>query len=168
MQQIKLILVPIDWGEPSNRAFQLAAALAREHDAQLVVLYAVPLSAVMYGPPPENYLDHLLEELRRIQPSDPKTRVKHLLVEGNPVAEILRAAEETKCDLIVMGTHGRTGLNRLLMGSVAEEVVRKAPCQVLTVKSHISENLIGKRKELEDLKEPSDRSDTTRLASVNR
>jgi nucleotide-binding universal stress UspA family protein len=140
MLAIRHILVPFDWAELSNRAFQLAASMAREHDAQLVVLYAVPHAAVIYGPPPESYLDHLLKELCRIKPSDPKTRVQHLLVEGNPATAILRAAKEINCDLIVMGTHGRTGLNRLLMGSVAEEVVRKAPCHVLIVKDPVSAN----------------------------
>jgi len=97
----------------------------------------------MYGPPSESYLDHLLEELCHIKPSDPKTPVQRLLVEGNPATAILNVAREINCDLIVMGTHGRTGLNRLLNGSVAEEVVRKAPCLVLTVKSDIPANFIA-------------------------
>src|SRR5262249_7953655 len=58
-------------------------------------------------------------------------------VEGDPGREILRAARETGADLIVMGTHGRTGLTRLLTGSVAEKVLRKAPCPVLTVKTAV-------------------------------
>jgi universal stress protein A len=131
---IKQILVPFDWSELSTCAFQLANSLASEHDAELVVLYVVPLPAVMYGPPPESYLNHLLEELCRIKPSD-KARARYLLLEGDPATAILRAARETNCDLVVMGTHGRTGLNRLLSRSVAEEVVRKAPCLVLTVKA---------------------------------
>jgi nucleotide-binding universal stress UspA family protein len=61
--------------------------------------------------------------------------VEHWIFQGDPATEILAAAEKIKCDLIVMGTHGRTGLGRLLMGSVAEQVVRKAPCPVLTVKT---------------------------------
>jgi nucleotide-binding universal stress UspA family protein len=138
MLPIRRILVPVDWSEPSNCAFQLAASLAREHDAQLFVLYVVPVATVMYGPPSESYLEHMREELGRIKPGDPKTQVQHLLVEGDPATMILRSAKENNCDLIVMGTHGRTGLNRLLMGSVAEEVVRKAPCLVVTVKSPVS------------------------------
>ncbi len=134
MLPIRHILVPINWTELSNRALQLAASLAREHDAKLVILYVVPLPVVMYGPPPENYLAHLLEELCRIKSSESKTSVQCLLAEGIPATAILRVARETNCDLIVMGTHGRTGLNRLLMGSVAEEVIRKTPCLVLTVK----------------------------------
>ena len=97
----------------------------------------------MYGPPPESYLEHMREELCRLKPSDPQTRVHHLLAEGHPATAILRAARENRCDLIVMGTHGRTGLNRLLMGSVTEEVVRMAPCLVLTVNAEVPPNLIG-------------------------
>jgi len=139
MLPIRTILLPTDFSERSEYAFRLACSLARDYDALLVVLSVVPLPAVMYGPPPESYLDHLLKELCRIKPSDPKTRVQHLLVEGDPAAAILRAARETNCDLIVMGTHGRTGLNRLLVGSAAEQVLRKAPCPVLTVKSPLPE-----------------------------
>jgi nucleotide-binding universal stress UspA family protein len=145
MLRISRILVPIDWSEPSNRAFQVAASLALVHDAQLVALHVVPLPMVMYEPPPESYLQHMREELCRIRPTDPNTRVEHLVVEGHPAAEILRTAEEENCDLIAMGTHGRTGLSRLLMGSVAEEVVRKARCLVLTVSIYISEDQSGQR-----------------------
>ena len=143
MLPINRILVPIDWAELSNRAFQLAASLARDHNAELVVLNVVPLPVEMYGPPGECYLDHLLVELRRTKPSDPNTRVQYLLAEGKPAPEILRVATEAKCDLIVMGTHGRTGLNRFIMGSVAEEVLRLARCLVLTVTCNVPANLIG-------------------------
>jgi nucleotide-binding universal stress UspA family protein len=135
MQPISQILVPIDWSEASCRAIQVAASLAREHDARLILLYVVPLPAVMYGPPPESYMKHLREELCCIRPSDPRTCVQHLMAEGDPATAILRTAQENHCDLIVMGTHGRTGLSRLLMGSVAEEVGRKASCPVMTVKA---------------------------------
>jgi nucleotide-binding universal stress UspA family protein len=62
-------------------------------------------------------------------------RIESTVMEGDPVEMILRAAEETNSDVIVMGTHGRTGLRRLLMGSVAEGVGRKAPCSVLTARA---------------------------------
>jgi nucleotide-binding universal stress UspA family protein len=143
MLPTKHILVPMDWSEPSQRAFHLAVSLARERDAQLTVLYVVPLPALMYGPPPECYLDHLYKELCRMRPSDPKVRVRYLVAEGIPVATILNTARESDCDLIVMGTHGRRGLNRLLRGSVAEEVVRRAPCLVLTVRAGVPACLTG-------------------------
>lgn len=137
MLPIKTILVPIDRSESSQHTFKFAASLAQEHDAQLVVLYVVPLAAVMYGPPPNNYLDHLLQELCLMKPSDPHARVQYQVAEGDPAAAIVRAAKETNCDLIVMGTHGRTGLSRFLMGSVAEQVVRLAPCLVMTVRNQV-------------------------------
>lgn len=142
MLSIKRILVPIDWSEPSDCAFHLAASLARDYGARLDVLNVVPLQAVMYGPPPESYYDHLREELCRYKPSDPKTVVQYLWAEGDPATVILRTAKETDCDAIVMGTHGRSGLNRFLLGSVAEEVLRKAPCLVLTVNSGVSAEAI--------------------------
>jgi nucleotide-binding universal stress UspA family protein len=143
MLPINRILVPIDWAELSNRAFQLATSLARDHNAELVVLNVVPLAAEMYGPPRECYLDHLLVELRRMKPSDPATRVQYRLAQGDPATEILRVARESQCDLIVMGTHGRTGLTRFLMGSVAEAVLRLARCLVLTVTCNVPANWTG-------------------------
>jgi nucleotide-binding universal stress UspA family protein len=120
----------------------MACALARDYHARLIVLHVEPPPVAALGgmpvvpPLPEEYdRENLEKQLRRLQPSDPAVRVEHRLVAGDPVAEILRAAQEQSCDLIVMGTHGRTGLGRLLMGSVAEQVVRRAPCLVLTLKS---------------------------------
>jgi nucleotide-binding universal stress UspA family protein len=134
MMSIRTILHPTDFSECSTCAFRMASSLARQYDAQLVVLYVVPLPAMMYGPPPESYLDHLLEKLRAIKPGDPKTRVQYQLVEGDPAAAILKVAREINCDMIVVGTHGRGRLGRLLMGSVAEQVARNATCAVLVVK----------------------------------
>jgi nucleotide-binding universal stress UspA family protein len=135
MQGACRILVPIDGSALSCQALEVASSLARERDAELVILRVVPLGAQMYGPPSESCLEHLLDELQKIAPSDPKIRVRHLLGEGTPACSILQTAREWDCGLIVMETHGRTGLSRFLNGSVAEEVVRKAPCPVLTLKS---------------------------------
>jgi nucleotide-binding universal stress UspA family protein len=77
-----------------------------------------------------------LDEMRgRHDGPDLKLPVESVVREGDAAAEILRAAEELRCDLIVMGTHGRTGLGRLLMGSVAEAVLRRAPCAVLAIRA---------------------------------
>jgi nucleotide-binding universal stress UspA family protein len=84
--------------------------------------------------PPNYDLGPLRKELQQLESKTPEVRVEHRLVQGYAAAEILRMAAELKCDLILMGTHGRTGVGRLLMGSVAEQIVRKAPCPVLTVK----------------------------------
>jgi nucleotide-binding universal stress UspA family protein len=80
----------------------------------------------MMLPPPLD-LKELRTQLQQLRPRDLKVPVEHWIFQGDPATEILAAAEKIKCDLIVMGAHGRTGLGRLLMGSVAEQVVRKAP-----------------------------------------
>ena len=139
---VRRILVPIDWAELSNRAFKLAVTLARQHHAELLVLNVVPLPTMMYGPPPETYLKNLREKLCRSKTCDPQIHIEHHLAEGDPAAAILQLAREGKCDLIVMGTHGREGLYRFVMGSVAEEVIRKAPCLVLTVNSDVPVSMI--------------------------
>jgi nucleotide-binding universal stress UspA family protein len=138
MLALKTILHPTDFSERSEVAFRLACALARDHGARVVALHVV-LPAVLYGEgmvvlPPESYQREAEEKLRRLQAHDPKVPVECRVAEGDPTREILRVAQEVKCDLIVLGTHGWTGLGRILMGSVAEGVVRKAPCPVLTVK----------------------------------
>jgi nucleotide-binding universal stress UspA family protein len=74
------------------------------------------------------------EKLRQLEGHAHRARVESQVMEGDPVSMILRAAKETHSDVIVMGTHGRTALTRLLLGSVAEEVLRMAPCPVLTAK----------------------------------
>jgi nucleotide-binding universal stress UspA family protein len=83
---------------------------------------------------PEGYRRELEGKLRESQAPTGSGGVEHRLEQGDPAAEIVRVAEELPADFIVLGTHGRTGLLRLLMGSVAEEVVRKAPCPVLTIR----------------------------------
>jgi nucleotide-binding universal stress UspA family protein len=139
MLTIRRILHPTDFSERSENAFRLACALARDYNAPLLVLH-VQAPAVIYGEgmmavPPPGYTESLRAQLEGVQAHDPRVVVEHKLVEGDPATEILRVAREAGCDLIVLGTHGWTGLRRLLMGSVAETVVRKAPCPVLTVKT---------------------------------
>ena len=139
MVPIKTILHPTDFSDNSDFAFQQACSMAREHQARLIVLHVGPsavatsvIEAAML--PSEAQKELLREELGRLQPQDPNVRVEHRFEEGEAAEEILRSARESHCDLIVMGTHGRTGLSRLLMGSVAEVVVRAAPCSVVTIK----------------------------------
>jgi nucleotide-binding universal stress UspA family protein len=140
MFPIHTILHPTDFSDRAGYAFRVACALARAGGARLVILHvAQPLWTLggIQGVPPvplEYGREGLEELLRRLQPPDPAVAVEHRLELGDPAAEILRAARECSCDLIVMGTHGRGGLGRLLMGSVAEAVVRQAPCPVLTVR----------------------------------
>jgi nucleotide-binding universal stress UspA family protein len=139
MLTIQTILHPTDFSPRSDQAFRLACSLAHDHGARVIVLHVAPppMATTVGGvmtPEPGRHDEEYLRQLRRLQPEDSRVPVERLLTEGSPSEGILRAARETKCDLIVMGTHGRTGLGRVLMGSVAEAVVRKAPCLVLTVK----------------------------------
>jgi nucleotide-binding universal stress UspA family protein len=144
MLPIRTILHPTDFSDYSAYAFQLASSLAADCGARLVVLHVVdhPVLAypgVMTPPPPPmpsaEERNAIRERLERIMPANAAVPVEHLLEEGDPPTAILQIAQEKGCDLIVIGTHGRTGLRRLLMGSVAEQVVRDAPCPVLTVKN---------------------------------
>jgi nucleotide-binding universal stress UspA family protein len=75
-----------------------------------------------------------MESLQAIKAPSPRVTIEHRLLEGDPATVIAETAAETGADLVVMGTHGRTGLTRFVMGSVAEDVLRKAPCPVLTVR----------------------------------
>ena len=147
MLPIQTILHPTDFSEYSDYAFRFACSLARDHGARVVVLHVAPPPAAVpidgmpvTAPAPGLYKEHLEQRLHEIRPSDPNVPVEYRLEEGFPATEILRIANEIHADLIVLGTHGRTGLGRLLMGSVAEQVVRKATCPVLTVKpSHVEQ-----------------------------
>jgi nucleotide-binding universal stress UspA family protein len=139
MLSLHRILHPTDFSPRSDYAFHLACDLARDHGADLVVMHVMPepvfvlRNGVVTSDPPE-YRVQLEKKLRQIEPPDLHTPVERVLVEGDPVREILRSARERRIDLIVMGTHGWTGLSRFLMGSVAENVVRMARCAVMTVK----------------------------------
>jgi nucleotide-binding universal stress UspA family protein len=88
---------------------------------------------------PEEYYGGVSHALREIEAPDKNVRVEHRLEEGDASKVILEVAQEIHAGLIVMGTHGRTGLARLLVGSVAEKVLRSAPCPVLTVKIPLPE-----------------------------
>src|SRR5262249_46945161 len=126
----RLILHPTDFSERSEFAFRIACALAREHGARLILLHVAPPPVLAGGggseSRAEDYPERLREELHQLGVPDPSVNVEYRLEEGEPIGGILAVAEETGADLIVMGTHGRTGLGWLLMGSVAEQVVRKA------------------------------------------
>ena len=139
MLSIRTILHPTDFSDFSAYAFQLACSLARDHGARLLVVHVIPeprmpMGGVMTPPPAEEYAE-AKEKLERIKARHPKIRLQRRLLVGDPVREICRLAKEWKTGLIVMGTHGRKGLNRLLMGSVTEQVIRKATWPVVTVRS---------------------------------
>jgi nucleotide-binding universal stress UspA family protein len=144
MLPIRKILHPTDFSDRSQAAFEMASALARDYAAELVVVHVdrpmpifAPDGIAVAGPTEEPYEARV--KLAEIRPTDPRVTVTHHLLEGDPAEQILKAARAVAADLIVLGTHGTTGLARLLMGSVAESVVRKAACPVLTVKAPFPE-----------------------------
>jgi nucleotide-binding universal stress UspA family protein len=133
------ILFPVDFSSGATQALQLAVSLARDQQGELVLLHVeeLPLAygggEFYYGLAEPNRAQ-LVKMLGEVVVSDPKLAVQRHVVAGSPASAIVSFAEQYDIDYIVMPTHGRTGLKRLLMGSVAEEVVRKAPCPVVTVK----------------------------------
>jgi nucleotide-binding universal stress UspA family protein len=138
MLPIHTIVFPTDFSENAQQAFPLACSLARDCGARLIVLYVMPpplgheqLQARHH---PEEYYGIPRNALHNIQAPDQNVRVEHRLEEGDAARVILEVARENGAGLIVMGTHGRTGLGRLLLGSVAEQVLRRSSCPVLTVK----------------------------------
>jgi nucleotide-binding universal stress UspA family protein len=143
VSKIRTILHPTDFSERSESAFHLACSLARDQRARLIVLHVIPPPVchgeVVARQQPDGYREQMCDWLHHLQAPGSGVDIDHRLTDGEPYAEILRVAEDDSCDLIVMGTHGRTGLPRLLMGSVAEQVVRRASCPVLTVKAPFSE-----------------------------
>jgi universal stress protein A len=143
--QISTILVPVDFSAGSEAAVEWAQALATAFGAHLVLLHVIDTSAnaliggpggVLAPPPPAALYDQLREEARTAMAAL-AARVpgaSALIREGSPRQEILATAAGVKADLIVMGTHGRTGLAHLLFGSVAEHIVRHASVPVFTVR----------------------------------
>jgi nucleotide-binding universal stress UspA family protein/quercetin dioxygenase-like cupin family protein len=142
MSSIQTILHPTDFSPDSDYAFRLACSLAKDYNARLYLLHVRRASAApMVTEPEANPLEPaeaqnaLQGKFSWPQPRDPSVRVEHRVADGEAAEEILRLAQAIQCDLIVMGTHGRAGLKRLLTGSVAEEVLRRAACPVMTIRN---------------------------------
>ena len=136
---VKKILFPTDFSTCSDAGLAQATALARDTGAKLLIVHVEEPPAAygggeMYYGISEPDQTALLNMLHAVKPADPKIQFEHRLLRGDPAERIVEFADEEKCDLIVLGTHGRTGLRRLLMGSVAEAVVRRANCPVFTFK----------------------------------
>ena len=139
---LKRILVTTDFSEESKKAFPYAVAFARKFEATLILLYVVPAHV------PAEFGDvgivleekHLLEEARARLPHfrqaelDPHLHVDTLVSNGSPAQDVCRTAESQGADLIVMATHGHTGLKHFMLGSVTESVVRQVSCPVLIVR----------------------------------
>jgi nucleotide-binding universal stress UspA family protein len=147
MITMKRILHPTDFSEPSEHALSYAIAMAEEFNAELHLLHVVEEVAraayfdVLQVPPVADMLDDCIGEAKRIMDDmvseENKAKVGKIechVRTGVPFLEIVNCAEELQADMIVCGTHGRSGLKHVLFGSVAERIVRKAPCPVLSVR----------------------------------
>jgi nucleotide-binding universal stress UspA family protein len=143
----KQILAPTDLSPFGEAGVQAAAELAQRLGARLILLHVVSPKEVEEPAAPhvprrsvdqvyEKLQEEVLDHYRRVVPAVVRQGIsaETQVVIGTPVAEILTMARVKEVDLIAMGTHGRTGVARLVMGSVAEEVLRRAPCPVLTVR----------------------------------
>ena len=144
MIRLQRILLPTDFSEFSAEARKYACALAEQFEAELHLLHVVDEVSVVapeYGGVNwRDFLDEMQTAARQQLNSvlDPEWKAGRQVVEdvrrGTPFLEIVRYAKENDIDLIVLGTHGRSGLAHVLIGSVAERVVRSGPCPVLTVR----------------------------------
>lgn len=146
---IRSILLPTDFSECANHALSYATSLARQAGASIICVHVIEpvVPAVGYTgltePMPMADLSEQLEEsaereLPKIGACDEcdGLEVEEVIAHGDAAAEIVRVAKERGVDLIVIASHGRTGLGRILFGSTAESVVRHAPCPVLVVKQN--------------------------------
>ena len=146
MIKIETILCPTDFSETSRYAFEYALQFAKEFDAKLEIIHIqVDESQVVALYMPEVTLKNVTKEIEEAAKQqldeflDPyserlsQVRYEAKLIKGTPYVKIIDTARDFGADMIVIGTHGRTGVEHVLFGSTAEKVVRKAPCPVFTV-----------------------------------
>jgi nucleotide-binding universal stress UspA family protein len=145
MTNIRKILVPTDFSEHSALALTYAVDLAKRYGAGLTLLHVYPVvnyaaaeGFALYTPEQlAKLITQLTTQLRAVEVTAREAgaqQIESAMLQGDAYQEIL--AQASGFDLIMMGTHGRTGLRHALMGSVAEKIVRTSPCAVLTVRSH--------------------------------
>ena len=146
MKPFRRILHPTDFSKASGPAFARALELASQNRAELLLVHVLPPPVLLLEDgyvSPKTYADLDSSARRKAQvrlaalgakARKAGVRVKAILLRGVPYDQIARTARAKSADLIVMGTHGRTGLSRFFMGSVAERVVRLGPCAVLTIR----------------------------------
>jgi len=142
---IKKILVPIDFSDYSKSSLKYAVNYAKHFNASLILVYVV--EPVIY--PPDFSMGQIAiptpglemdirasEELSKLAEKEipPGVSVKKIIKTGKPFVEIIETAAEEDVDLIIIATHGHSGVEHILFGSTAEKVVRKAPCPVLTLR----------------------------------
>ena len=137
------IIYATDFSDCCRPALEYATAFAVAENAQLLIVHVddetpgLVVGDVGYGYLPEidRIAQEQLQQLDEVRPSHPQVAYEHHFLRGEPAEEIIAFAKKVQADLIVIGTHGASGLGRALLGSVAEEIVRKADCPVLTVRA---------------------------------
>ena len=145
MTRFRRILMATDFSPASDAAFEEAARLARESGAALTIVHAyeAPINAMASYWPVDDYLESFVAARTQAEARMQELlarealrglRVRPVLARGLPAPEIVEAALREQADLIVMGTHGRRGAARLILGSVATSVIALAPCPVLTIR----------------------------------
>jgi len=145
MIQIKKILVPTDFSEYAQLALQYGISLCREFEAKLILLHVIedpfyPSTGANFGFDMADFFDRLEKESEQrmvemtAEIEAQQFSVERIITRGTPFMEIIRIAREETIDMIILSTHGRTGLAHVLMGGVTDKVVRKAPCPVLVVR----------------------------------
>jgi universal stress protein A len=145
MQTLKTILHATDFSDLAANAYHAAFALARAHNARLILLYVKQPQETIQGefglmpPEPEATDAAILARLDELVPKDTPIRMERLLKHGKLAETIVQVANENRCDLIVIGTHGRKGLARLFYGNVADSITRAARCPVLALRSSQTE-----------------------------
>lgn len=148
--RLKRILVPIDFSDCSKKALQYALPLAKEHQAAITLLYVVPpayaaeeYTGIGYAQLQASLKEGGDRELAKLAVDEvgDEVAVDTLVRIGSPAREIVEIAESLPADLIVISTHGRTGLKHVFLGSVAEQVVQRAPCPVFVVRQREHEIL---------------------------
>jgi nucleotide-binding universal stress UspA family protein len=146
MNAFKNIVVPVDFSSHSDEAVRIAADLSIRYEGALTLVYVfqpvhdpMPEGYVLYTPTQitemTQHFERLLGASKKQAEGAGAVDVQTRLLQGFVTAELLEFARKQRADLIVMGTHGRTGVAHALLGSVAERVLRKAPCPVLTVRA---------------------------------
>ncbi len=146
MNEIKIILAPVDFSAHSDHALDYAVGLAKRFGAKLHVMHAyhvpVPIATPDQIAIPRDFFSSIRDAAaKRLKETSDKLAAEGVTTETHltemlPTTAIVEAAGRLHADLIVMGTRGLTGLKHVLLGSVAERVLRTAPCPVLTVKAH--------------------------------
>ncbi len=143
MINLKKILCPIDHSDGSKEALKYAVSFAMKNEAKLYLLHVIDIRSfdesidtMATQIPNDETIKQLKTKLLECIPEEIRSdmQIEALVVQGIPFAEIISIAKGNNVDMIVMGTHGRTGLAHIMIGSVSEKVVRKAHCPVLTVR----------------------------------